>query len=85
VRGKGLLIGVELVTDRATRAPLPNAEANAVVATARAEGVLIGRTATTVPGHGNVLIIAPPLVVGADEVAAIVGAVAKGIAGLRAG
>ena len=59
--------------------------AGGVVASARNDGVLIGRTANTVPGHGNVLILAPPLVVEADEVVAIVQAVTRGVAGLRVG
>ena len=57
VRGRGLLIGVELVTDRSTRQPAA-AKANAVVNAMRDMGVLIG----TCGRHGNVLKIRPPLV-----------------------
>ena len=56
VRGSGLFLGVELVTDRATRQPA-SAVASAVVNAMRDEGILIG---TEGPGH-NVLKIRPPM------------------------
>ena len=62
VRGKGLLLGVELVTDRATREPA-RAEAGAVLNDLRERGVLIGVTG---PAE-NVLKIRPPLVFGRAE------------------
>ncbi len=58
VRGRGLMLGVELVTDRATKTPATSA-ANSVRDLCRERGVLIG-----VGGHaGNVLRIQPPLVI----------------------
>jgi 4-aminobutyrate aminotransferase-like enzyme len=62
VRGKGLLLGVELVTDRATREPA-RAEAGVVLNDLRERGVLIGVTG---PAE-NVLKIRPPLVFGRAE------------------
>jgi 4-aminobutyrate aminotransferase-like enzyme len=56
VRGRGLLIGVDLVRDRASREP-DGALADAVADGMRERGALIG---TTGP-HGNVLKIRPPL------------------------
>lgn len=57
VRGLGLFLGVDLVTDRETREPAP-ALARRVVEEMKGRGVLIG-----VEGHGrNVLKIKPPLV-----------------------
>jgi 4-aminobutyrate aminotransferase-like enzyme len=57
VRGRGLLIGVELVRDRETREPA-HEEARAVVEGMRGRGVLIGATGP----QGSVLKIRPPLV-----------------------
>jgi len=59
VRGAGLFFGIELVRDRATRAPAPDA-AGRIRERLRENGVLLG---TTGP-HGNVLKIRPPLVFG---------------------
>lgn len=57
VRGRGLMIGVELVKDRNTKAYAP-AEATRMVDEMRKRGVLIGKGGR----FGNVLRIQPPLI-----------------------
>jgi len=57
VRGSGLFLGVDLVRDRATRAPAPE-EANYVVNRLRDCGILTG----TDGPHHNVLKLRPPLI-----------------------
>ena len=57
VRGTGLFIGVELVTDRQTKAPA-TAETARVVNALRERGVLLSSTGE----HANTLKIRPPLV-----------------------
>ena len=47
VRGKGLFAGIEIVKDRATKEPIAEAVANAMVGAAKQAGVLIGKTSTT--------------------------------------
>jgi 4-aminobutyrate aminotransferase-like enzyme/Ser/Thr protein kinase RdoA (MazF antagonist) len=62
VRSLGLLIGVELVRDRETRAPAI-AETRTILNAMREHGVLLGTTGR----RGNVLKIRPPLVITVDE------------------
>jgi 4-aminobutyrate aminotransferase/(S)-3-amino-2-methylpropionate transaminase len=56
VRGLGAMQAIELVRDRATRAPAPD-EAQRVIAEARARGVLLLLAGT----RGNVVRFLPPL------------------------
>jgi taurine--2-oxoglutarate transaminase len=65
--GKGLFAVVELVSDRATRAPIAPWPAQpeamkALLAAARDEGVSFG-------SRGNLIILAPPLVIAESELA----------------
>jgi 4-aminobutyrate aminotransferase len=61
VRGKGLMIGVELV-EPGSKEPAPSAAARAMEETKRG-GLLVGKGGL----HGNVLRIAPPLTLTAAE------------------
>lgn len=56
VRGKGLMQGVEMVTDRASKEPAPQA-VNQLFEETRARGLLIGKGGL----YGNVVRISPPL------------------------
>ena len=63
VRGKGLMVGVELVRDRKTKEPAP-AETIRVMEHCKDAGVLIGRGGY----YNNVLRLTPPLVIGTSDV-----------------
>jgi 4-aminobutyrate aminotransferase len=63
VRGMGLMQGVELVKDRATKEPAP-AAASAVLESAKDHGLIIGKGGL----YGNVLRISPALNIGAADV-----------------
>ena len=66
VRGRGLLVGVELVADRESRAPFPRASrvAEATLAAARDRGVLLYSGTGNADGvDGDVLLLGPPFVV----------------------
>jgi adenosylmethionine-8-amino-7-oxononanoate aminotransferase len=82
VRGKGLLVGAELVADRETREPLADAMVGAVVGHCMRNGVIIGRNGNTVPGRCNVLVLAPPLVISKDEANQVVAAIEAALASL---
>ncbi|MGQ9826196.1 MAG: aminotransferase class III-fold pyridoxal phosphate-dependent enzyme, partial [Desulfotomaculales bacterium] len=75
VRGLGLLAGIELVADKKTKAPADEQTVGRVVAKAAAQGVLIGKMNRAVPGHNNVLTIAPPLIIQKEQIEQIVRAV----------
>ncbi len=68
IRGKGLFAGIELVADKATKEPVPEAVMNKVAAYAMQEGVLIGRMNRSVPGLNSVVTLAPAYVVTKDEI-----------------
>ncbi|NJN94862.1 MAG: aspartate aminotransferase family protein [Anaerolineales bacterium] len=63
VRGMGLMQGVEMVKDRQTKEPAPEAVV-AVFEQTRARGLLIGKGGM----YGNVLRIAPPLIATQEQV-----------------
>ena len=75
VRGKGLFCGAELVADRATKEPADEKKVQAVVADCMAQGVIIGATNRSIPGHNNTLCFSPALISTADDIDAITGAV----------
>ena len=62
VRGLGLMLGIELVKDRVSKAPAKE-ECVRVFETCRDLGLLIGKGGL----HGNVLRIKPPMCLTADD------------------
>jgi taurine-pyruvate aminotransferase len=79
VRGKGLFCGVELVSDKRRKQPPSEAQMGAVIDAVKAEGVLIGRTNSSLPGLNTTLYYAPALVITPAEVDRVVEATQKGI------
>jgi len=76
IRGRGLLIGIELVTNRETRAPAPLATSAGAMAAAQRHGLLLGRNADTAAGLDNVLALAPPLSLTDEDCEHVVAALA---------
>ncbi|MBV8186494.1 MAG: aminotransferase class III-fold pyridoxal phosphate-dependent enzyme, partial [Alphaproteobacteria bacterium] len=66
VRGKGLLLGIELVKDRAAKEPVGPDAITAVVNFCRDNGVLVGRS-TGGRRYGNTITLSPPLVITRSE------------------
>jgi len=74
VRGRGLLIGIELVADQATRAPVERPVSAGIVAAAQQHGLLVGRNVDTAAGLDNVIALAPPLSLTDEDVDHVVDA-----------
>ena len=82
IRGRGLLIGIELVADRVTREPFPRAArvTEAVVAAARERGVLVYPSTGCANGvDGDTILLGPPFVITEAEMERIASAMADAI------
>jgi adenosylmethionine-8-amino-7-oxononanoate aminotransferase len=72
VRGKGLMVAIELVSDRATKAPADKNVVGQVFEAAYAAGVMIRIS-------GNTIILSPPLIITRADVALIGSALDAGL------
>ena len=63
VRGKGLMVAIELVKDRETKAPA-SARTAAVFEKAKDLGALVGKGGL----HGSIIRITPPMCIGEDDI-----------------
>jgi adenosylmethionine-8-amino-7-oxononanoate aminotransferase len=89
VRGVGLLVGVELVADRATKRSFPRTAhlIEAVMARCREAGLLIYHGTGNADGtDGDTVLLGPPFVITEQEISAVVeklgGAIEEAVAGL---
>lgn len=82
VRGKGLLLGIELVKDKSTKESLDGKSVSSVVDYCKQKGILIGKNGATVAGFNNVLALSPPLVIEEDDLDLMLEAVVEGISRL---
>ena len=92
IRGRGLLLGVELVADRETRAPFPRTDrvTEAVLREARANGLLLYSGTGLADGtNGDAIVLGPPFVITDDELVQVADGLSAAIdavvpAGVRA-
>ncbi|MBE4908463.1 aspartate aminotransferase family protein [Bacillus luteolus] len=82
VRGKGLLVGIELVKDKSTKEPLEVELVNKVIAGCKQKGLIIGKNGATVAGFNNVLSISPPLNILEEDLKFIVKTVTEEVTAL---
>ncbi len=61
IRGKGFLLGIELVEDKKTKEPATNARMAKIMGDCKANGLIVGRNGDTVAGYNNILALSPPL------------------------
>jgi len=78
-RGQGLFGGVELVVDKETKEPVTEAQMAALMGNIFAQGVIVGRTNSSLHDLNNVLNFAPCLIVTKEQIDTIVAAVASAI------
>jgi adenosylmethionine-8-amino-7-oxononanoate aminotransferase len=88
IRGKGLLAAVELVRDRATKEPCPRAHriAERITAAAFTEGLVVWPNVGHANGvDGDLLMLAPPFVVSAEEIGQMVTRLRRALAAVSPG
>lgn len=61
VRGVGFLYGLEIVSDKETKAPASEETMAKILGGCKEKGLIVGRNGDTVPGYQNIVIVAPPL------------------------
>ena len=82
IRGRGLLVGLELVAERETRLPYPRAArvTEAVVGAARRRGVLVYSGTGNADGtDGDTILLGPPFIVTDDELVRIADVLAQAV------
>ncbi|MFC1659910.1 aspartate aminotransferase family protein [Gemmatimonadota bacterium] len=79
VRGMGLFCGVEFVQDKATKTPITEGLMATLMGGVKEEGVLVGRTYSSIPGNNTIMNFAPALTISRDQVDTIVSAVRRAI------
>jgi len=80
VRGKGLFCGMELVLDRDTRDPVPEAITQAIVADCFAtDAVIIGATNRSLSGLNNTLCFSPALICTKSDLDEVVASVDRAL------
>lgn len=81
VRGKGLMIGVEMVTDKESRTPLPAQHIAEIWERSKDMGILIGKGGL----YGNVFRIKPPMCITKEDVDFAVDIFRKSLSGYEKG
>jgi adenosylmethionine-8-amino-7-oxononanoate aminotransferase len=82
IRGRGLLLGIELVRDRSTKEPFaPERKLHAAIkAEAMARGLMVYPMGGTIDGQrGDHILLAPPFIVSASELSEIVVRLAEAV------
>ena len=80
VRGKGLLAGIELVKDRATKVPVDEGYAMAVQGGCLERGVMVGRTNRSFSELNNTVLLSPALIASRTDIDEIVSALDESLA-----
>ncbi|MRH41720.1 aminotransferase class III-fold pyridoxal phosphate-dependent enzyme [Aquibacillus halophilus] len=79
IRSRGLLLGIELVEDKATKKPAHPDKLTNVISFCKRKGLIIGKNGDTVKGFNNVLTLSPPLNLTEDDLELIIKTVKEAI------
>src|SRR5690625_4517236 len=80
IRGKGLLVGIELVKDKDTKEPLDESLVNQVIGSCKKKGLILGKNGDTVAGYNNILALSPPLNITDEDLDFIVNTIMESFA-----
>jgi adenosylmethionine-8-amino-7-oxononanoate aminotransferase len=83
VRGKGLLIGIELMEDAAAKVPLASASMQFVQDFCKEHGVIVGRSGGG-SRYSNTIVLSPPLIITRGECERIVDVLGRALTALAA-
>ena len=72
IRGKGLLVGIELVEDKESKQPVSTHVMDKVISACNERGLILRYNRDTTPGVNNVLVMAPPLSITDEDLVFIV-------------
>ncbi len=72
IRGKGLLLGIELVEDKESKQPVKTHVMDKVISACKERGLILRYNRDTTPGVNNVLALSPPLSITDEDLAFIV-------------
>lgn len=72
IRGKGLLVGIELVEDKESKQPVSTHVMDKVISACNKRGLILRYNRDTTPGVNNILVMAPPLSITDDDLAFII-------------
>lgn len=79
VRGKGLLIGIELVRDKSSKEPLDGKSVDSVIGYCKQNKIIIGKNGMTVAGYNNVLTLSPPLNIEEEDLQLVIDTLVSGL------
>jgi adenosylmethionine-8-amino-7-oxononanoate aminotransferase len=72
IRGKGLLVGIELVEDKESKQPVSTHVMDEVISACNERGLILRYNRDTTPGVNNILVMAPPLSITDEDLAFII-------------
>lgn len=83
IRGRGLFVGLEIVEDKTTKAPVSEQVIGKIVGDVSAQGVIIGKTNRSIPNGNNIINLAPAFVVTKEQLDRIVESICSAMEKLK--